>query len=207
MAGRLIVRHRLDRALIQMEGVLHELLAIAGRAAASDRDAALAKRIDLFQMLHHDIQRTALIGRICLIEQFLRFSDQHQLGRRAAAVHAQIRFSRIRGDVAVADVAALMAADEFLIVFLVFEQRLAFLFPHRHVLQCLQLVVKLIIGKALARADGRAERHKVNGDIRAHRMVIIEVQRLFEALPQPFHEIERTAQKQDIALDAVSLRQ
>ena len=67
--------------------------------------------------------------------------------------------------------------------------------------------MKLIIGKALARADGRAERHKVNGDIRAHRMVIIEVQRLFEAMPQPFHEIERTAQKQDVALDAVSLRQ
>ena len=38
-------------------------------------------------------------------------------------------------------------------------------------------------------------------------MILIEIERRTETLPQAFHEIERAAQKQDIAFDAVSLRQ
>ena len=148
----LIVRHRLYGSLIQMEGMPHQLFAITGRTAAGHLDAVAPLFVNLLQVLQHDIQRTALVGGIRLIQQLLIFSDQDQFGRGGTAVHPQVHVSLISGQIAIADIRTLVTLHECFILFFGHKERLALLFLDRHVLERLQLAMQFLISKPLAGA-------------------------------------------------------
>ena len=83
--------HRLDKARVERKRIFHQVLAVAGRRAAADLNAALAARQQRFQLRAHQLDRVAAVGAVIVVEDAPVLGDQHKLCRRAAAIDAEIR--------------------------------------------------------------------------------------------------------------------
>ena len=143
-----------------------------------------------------------------LVQKMPFGGDEHELRGRGTAVDAEVGVARISGDVLERQVAAAVPRHKLLVFLPVFEQRVA-----RH-----DVVAALCRRDARnefckrhrlfrARRERRADAHEAGRVFGEHGVFVVEVQRLFERFPQSLDEVQRSAQKEHLALDAPALRQ
>ena len=215
MARGGVVGDGLDEALVHAEGAADQILAVAGGGASADRDPVAAEGVDLFKLRAHALHRIALVGGVVGVEDALVLGDQHQLGGGAAAVHAQPGPAAVTVGVA-RDVLhrygrLTVAQAEGLVVGLALEQRAQPVCLGRALADAVpDGGSDAVDGVALAgvrRVQARARRHRKAGVLGEDRVIVVQLQRLLEALAQTLAVVQRPAEEHDLSLDLSALGQ
>ena len=102
-ARRLEVGHRLDEARVDRKGIFHKVLAVACGGAAADRHPVPAAGEDLDELLPDDLDGVAPVRAVVVVEDAPVLRHQHELGRRAAAVDAEVGVPLVGVEVGAAD--------------------------------------------------------------------------------------------------------
>ena len=195
----------LHDALVHAEGVLDELLAVAGAGAAADGHPAAAAAVELFQLPAHQLHGIALVGAIIAIENFPILGDQGELGGGGAAVNAKPGLARIAGKIPGLHRSSGMAGAEGLVLRLIGKEGLEPL-PgevERGAVPAQCLPEGLIgIGAAAVPAIERcAHGHGKAAVLGEDRRLVVQLERLAEALAKTLAEVERAAQEHHLGLN------
>ena len=197
------VRHGLHQPRVHAEGVLHQLLAVAGGRATRDGDLRIAL-VDAVDELPDHRDRVALVGPVPVHQQLAVLGHQHGLDRGGAGVHAQIGPARIRGRIAARHGGQTVALQERIVRLPALEQRPVGVIVARTPALG-EAPDQLIHGQRAALAgERRAQCHVIQRIARAD---ALRLQLAVKLVSQLGEERHGAAQVHDVAPDLPSLRQ
>ena len=192
--------HRFHQTIITAEGVLDQLLAVAGGGHAGHLQAGVLP-VDLDQLFPDQGQRVAKVGLVIGVQDLALLVHHHQLDGGGAGVDADMHRAALRAERHTRHTVGHVAGVEGLILLLAGEQRrLAGVGGSGSIL--IQRIGHLGQNKSLVGIEGSAQCHIQQAVLRAGAG---HVQRFVKALAQHAAEGERAAQIQDIALDGTAL--
>ena len=200
MAGRPEVGHRLHKPQVHAEGVLDELLAVPRDGGGAERDPAPEAGINLEKLLFDDGDGVALIGGVIAVQKPAVFGDEDKLCGGAAGVDAQPGVSRIGVRVHRVRCGCGVPGGKRVVLRLRLEQGLHDVRQVGRVGGVVQETEqRLEIGLVLClREEGRAQRGKAVGVFGEDGVIIVQRQRLDEALPEAHEEGQRPAQEDEL---------
>ena len=210
MACRAEVRDRLDQTEIHAECVLNQCFAVAGDRRGNNMYAVAAEFVQLGELLADNVRRIALVGLVVVEQNLVVLADEHQFRGRRAAVDAEVGIALVHGDVLCHHVVCAVPSLELLVLLLILEQRRQVVGNDRSVSGLLECREQRVHGVGFLRAVGvlsRARRDGVRRKSREVRVLVVQFERLLEALLQALEEEQRTAEEQYIALDLTALGQ
>ena len=118
-----IMRHRFHQTEVDGECAFDQLLAVAGDGTSADRQLVAELVIDLGQLFLHDLHGITLVGAVVGVDDVAALGDDDQLGRRGAAVDADIRVARIAARIFGLDAVLRVAANERLVFVFILKER------------------------------------------------------------------------------------
>ena len=118
------VRHSLHDAEVHAQPGTDEIFAVAGDGTAADGAVRTQPLIQGREFPLDAVQRLSLIGGVELVQQFVVFRQQHDLGGGRAGVNAQVRLSGIGAVVTPCHIVCGVALPEALVFLWIAEQRL-----------------------------------------------------------------------------------
>ena len=196
------VGHRLHQTPVTVEGVLDELLAVAGGGDAGDLQPGVVL-VQFEQRLPHQRHRVAQVGTVALKQDVGVLVDDHQLDGGGTGIDADMHRAALGAEGQAGHGGFQVPGVEFLVLLLVGKQR-----RQAHIGGGGAVVVQtaghfpqvgLLVG-----IEGGAHGHKEQAVVGAE---ALDAQRLVEAFPQRLAEGQRPAQVDDVALDGTALGQ
>ena len=196
------VGHRLHQTVIAAEGILDQLLAVAGGGHAGHLKAGMLL-VDLNELFPDQGQRVAEVRLIVGVQDLALFVHDHQLDGGGTGVDADMDRAALCAEGHMRHAVGHMAGVERLILLLGGkERRLTGVGGGGGIL--IQRLGHVRKAELLVRVEGSAQRHIEQTVLRAGAG---NAQRLVEALAQHGAEGQRAAQIEDIALDGAALCQ
>ena len=194
------VCHRLHQTVVAAEGVLHQLLTVAGGGDAGHLQARVLL-VNFEQLIPDQGQRVAQVGLIVGVEDLALLVHHHQLDGGGAGVDADMHRAALGTEGHAGHAVGHVAGVEGLVFLLAGEQR-RFTGIGGSGSILVQRIRHLGQNKRLVGIEGRTQCHIQQAVLRAGAS---HVQRFVKAFAQHAAEGERAAQIQDIALDGTAL--
>ena len=171
------MRHRFHQTEVDGECAFDQLLAVAGDGTSADRQLVTELVIDLGQLFLNDLHGITLVGAVVGVDDIAALGDDDQLGRRGAAVDADIRVAGIAAGVFGLDAVLRVAADERLIFVFILEERRQGRDPLLVLHALLEALYQLVIAHQLAvlGVQRRADRHSVQSVAGEDRVLFTEL--------------------------------
>ena len=204
------VGERLDLAAVRMDAGLHNGLAITRRHAAGHMRLFRQYLVKVLQLRDDALEWRAVVAAIGRIQEFLVLADGRDLRRGRTRVDAEIDRPLVMLEITARHLVAVVARLERRIVRFVGEQRevrLARLAGRRFFRAADGIFeTRSVDGLRLVRKRG-AHRDEIVAVFEIDRMLLVEAERLDEALLELGQEMERPAEERDMAVDRTSLRE
>ena len=122
--GSVIMGNRLYLTLVQHQCSFDERLAVTGRTGPGDLCGIRQFGVDLLDRADRCAERISVVVAVEGIEKSTIFADESSFGRRGTGINTEIAVSFVGGKIGGHDVVDTLARQKFVILGLIFKQRL-----------------------------------------------------------------------------------
>ena len=122
--GSVIMGNRLYLTLVQHQCSFDERLAVTGRTGPGDLCGIRQFGVDLLDRADRCAERISVVVAVEGIEKSTVFADESSFGRRGTGINTEIAVSFVGGKIGGHDVVDTLARQKFVILGLIFKQRL-----------------------------------------------------------------------------------
>ena len=202
----LIVSNRFDFSEIGFQSAFDQMFTVSGRACFGNRDVFRKMLVHFRQNINRLLKRITVIVAVPSVKNFLVFAHQNDFGRCRTGIDSQISLAAICFKRTKVNFGFGMAIAKFFQLFFVVKERIE---------RFCRLKRRTDMGKRVKQVcDGRrfffacvkcsALGHEELRIFRKDDVFFFKMQRLDESLAQFAHEVKRTAQKSNVALNLMA---
>ena len=216
LLGTAQVRDRLDLARVNAQRLEQQTFAVSRHGRVADAHGRLPRLgIDGQRVVHVGKRRLGASEHISLVARIVRpqkaavFSDERRLERGRTRIDAEIGHALVRHEIAAAHALVAVALFELVVIVGAREQGSeAHHFGTLDIAEALQTIDHLAepLGFSLVARYGAARSNEQMGVVGNDDMLLVEAERLVEALAQLGKVLQRTAEKRDVAADRTAAR-
>ena len=198
----------LDLAGVGVQRGAHQVLAVARRAAAGYGDAIGEQGVELPELRNYGAERRAPVALVVCIEELASRAHRSELRGRRARVYADVKPAFVPLEASAPYLVEIMAGPELKVLLIGSEEReigRARAVPAERGGLPQEPFELRDRREPCALRVCRACRHKIVGILYLYHLVLAQLQRLDEALPELREEMQGPAEERDVAFDRAAL--